>query len=234
MREAGEVFENVSIDLIYGARRSTLESARADAERALALPVTHVSAYALTLDPDVMAEEVPLARMLAQGRLDLPGEADTLAQARALRAAFRKAGLRRYEISNFARSGFESTHNGLYWAGESYLGLGVGAYGCLHAGSEAVRYGNHRTPAAWLADVESGKLPAAEEERLDPVKVRNERVMLALRTAQGIDLELLSEQKRVEVDRLVVAGLAHLRRGRLVLTARGWEVHSAIAERLFE
>ncbi len=234
VRAAAEIFENVSVDLIYGARRSTLETARSDARRLAELPVTHVSAYALTLDPEVMAEEVPLARMLAQGRLDLPGEGETLAQARAIRATLRRVGLRRYEIFNFARSGFESVHNGLYWSGDSYLGVGVGAFGCLHHEQGAIRWGNHRTPAAWFGDVGAGRLPSAEEERLDAVKVRNERVMLALRTARGLDLGLLPDSRQDEVERLVKAGLARRRRGRLVLTARGWDVHSAVSERLFE
>ncbi|HET7753986.1 MAG TPA: coproporphyrinogen-III oxidase family protein, partial [Anaeromyxobacteraceae bacterium] len=104
------VFDDVSVDLIYGARRSTVETVRADAERVAAMGVPHVSAYALTLDLEVLAEEVPLARLRRQGRLPLPSDDDVLAQSRALRAALRAAGLRRYEISNFARPGYESVH----------------------------------------------------------------------------------------------------------------------------
>ena len=233
LRAAVQVFENVSADVIYGARRSTIETAQADAERAAALGVAHVSAYALTLDPEVMAEEVPLARMRAQGRLELPGEEETLAQGRAIQRALGRAGLRRYELSNYARRGFASVHNGLYWAGESYLGLGVGAFGCIHRGVTADRWGNHRAPGPWFEALAAGRLPTAEEEALDPVQVGNERVMLALRTARGLELSRLPEGKEVEVDRLVAAGLARRWRGRLVLTRRGWDVHSAVSERLF-
>jgi oxygen-independent coproporphyrinogen-3 oxidase len=144
-------------------------------------------------------------------------------------------------VSNFARPGFESRHNLLYWRSESYLGAGAGAVGCLHAGAgeggpalAALRWTNHRDVGAWLAAVESGALPTAEEDRLGPVEVRNERLMLALRTAGGIETAGLSPAQSAEAGRLVRAGLAQVRRGRLALTPRGLDVHSAVAERMFE
>jgi putative oxygen-independent coproporphyrinogen III oxidase len=225
---------NVSVDLIYGARRSTAAGARADAARAAALGAAHVSAYALTLDRELLAEDVPLGRAVRSGRLRLPPEDEVLAQARAIRAELSRAGYRRYEISNFARPGFASAHNRLYWDGESYLGVGAGAFGCLRRGEEAVRWGNHRGVERWFADVEAGRPPTAEEDRLGPRELRNERVMLALRTSRGIASAELVAAQRSEVDRLVRAGLASARRGRVRLTARGLDLHSDVAGRLFE
>jgi oxygen-independent coproporphyrinogen-3 oxidase len=229
VRDAVAAFPNVSVDLIYGARRSSPETARGDARRLAALGVPHVSAYALTLDADVLAEEVPLARMRREGRLPLPGDDDVVAQARALRAELRRAGLRRYEVSNFARPGFESVHNRLYWAGAAYLGLGVGAYGYVPATPTGTRYGNARDPGSYLAAVEGGRSPTVEEDRLGAREVAEERVMLGLRTREGIALDDLAA---AEVSALVRARLAVRRRGRLVLTSRGLDVHSAIAGRL--
>ncbi len=234
LRLAVATLGNVSVDLIYGARRSSVATARADAARAAALRAAHVSAYALTLDPELLAEDVPLGRAVRSGRLRLPPEEEVLAQARAIRAELARAGYRRYEISNFARPGFASAHNRLYWDGESYLGVGAGAFGCLHRGEEAVRWGNHRQVGRWFADVEAGRLPTAEEDRLGPRELRNERVMLALRTARGIPAAELEPEQRREVDRLARAGLASARRGRVRLTARGLDLHSDVAERLFE
>ena len=222
------------MDLIYGARRSPVAAARLDARRAAALGAAHVSAYALTLDREVLAEDVPLARAVRSGRLRLPPEEEVLAQAAAIRAELGRAGLRRYEISNFARPGFASAHNRLYWEGESYLGVGAGAFGCLHRDEGAVRWGNHRQVGAWFAEVEAGRLPTAEEDRLGPREVRNERVMLALRTARGVAAGVLRPAQRQEVERLCRAGLASERRGRVRLTARGLELHSDVAGRLFE
>ncbi len=236
IRDAAAVLGNVSVDLIYGARRSTVETARADAVRAVAAGAVHVSAYALTLDADVLAEEVPLARLRREGRLPLPSEDETRAQAAAIRAALRRAGLLRYEISNFARPGRESVHNRLYWEGESYLGLGAGAYGCVRgpAGGASVRYGNVRDARASADAALAGRLPTAEEDRIAAPADRNERLMLALRTREGAPLAGLSPRQEREAAEAVRRRLAVRRRGRLVLTSRGMALHSAVSERLFD
>jgi putative oxygen-independent coproporphyrinogen III oxidase len=234
IRLAVERVGNVSVDLIYAARRSSVAIARADAERAVAAGAAHVSAYALTVDAAVLAEEVPFVRLARAGRLPLPPPEDAVAQARAIRGALRRAGLRRYEISNFARPGRESAHNRLYWEGESYLGLGAGAVGCFPAGEGAVRYANHRDPNRWLEDVEAGRSPTADEDRIDARAARNERVMLGLRTVDGVPLATLSERQRAEVPALAHGRLGVVRGGRLALTSRGMDVHSAVSERLFE
>jgi oxygen-independent coproporphyrinogen-3 oxidase len=234
VREAADVLGNASVDLIYGARRSTVETARADAARAAAAGAAHVSAYALTLDEDVLAEEVPLARLRREGRLPLPSEDETRAQAGAIRAALRRAGLRRYEISNFARPGRESVHNRLYWEGESYLGLGAGAAGCRRGPSGSRRYGNVRDAGAYVSAALAGRLPTAEEDGIAPAADRNERLMLALRTRAGAPLAALSPRQAREADEAVRRRLAVRRRGRLVLTSRGLDLHSALAERLFD
>jgi oxygen-independent coproporphyrinogen-3 oxidase len=240
--QAAAVFENVSVDLIHGARRSTVDIARRDAARAAALGASHVSAYALTLDVEVLAEETPLARMRRQGRLPLPSDEETTAQGRALRAALRRAGLRRYEVSNFARPGRESVHNALYWSGDSYLGVGAGAFGCLRAAgpaAETIRWGNQRDARRFMEAVETGHPPTAEEDRVGAAAEANERLMLALRTRAGAALAGLTARQGREVERLVRARLAVRRApdggaARLVLTSRGLDLHSSIARRLFE
>jgi len=236
IRAAAEALPNVAVDLIYGARRSSVATARADAERLASLPVAHVSAYALTLDGEVLAEETPLARLRRAGRLPLPSDDDVVAQARAIHAVLRRAGLRRYEISNLALPGREAVHNRLYWESESYLGLGVGAFGCLYRRDaqppRAVRWGNHRTPAAYLAAVEARCLPTAEEDRLGPRELAEERLMLALRTRGGLPTREIAPHRRAEAGALVRARLAARVGDRLVLTSRGMEVHSAVVERL--
>jgi oxygen-independent coproporphyrinogen-3 oxidase len=234
IRVAAEETGNASVDLIYGARRSTVEIARADAARAVAAGAVHVSAYQLTLDAEVLAEEVPLARMRREGRLPLPGDDDAVRQGAAIRAALRRAGLRRYEISNYARPGNESVHNRLYWDGESYLGLGAGAYGCLRGEAGAVRYGNVRSAPAYVEAALAGRLATAEEDRVDPTAARNEALMLALRTSRGADLATLSPAQAREAGEAVRRRLAVRRAGRLVLTSRGMDLHSALSERLFE
>jgi oxygen-independent coproporphyrinogen-3 oxidase len=234
IRQAADAFGNVSVDLIHAARRSTPAVAASDAARAVAAGAVHVSDYALTVDAEVLAEEVPFARMARAGRLLLPSDEEAVAQGRALRAALRRAGLRRYEISNHSRPGFESVHNRLYWECDSYLGLGAGAYGCRRAEAGSVRYGNLRPARAWMEAVESGRTPTAEEDRIDPRAERNERLMLALRTRAGAPLEWFGPAAAGELRSLRRRRLAVVRAGRLVLTSRGMDLHSAVAERLFE
>lgn len=231
---AAAVIPNVSVDLIYAARRSSPASAAADAARAVACGAVHVSAYALTLDPEVLAEEVPLARARRTGRLTFPGDEEALAQARVIAAALRRAGLRRYEVSNFARPGRESVHNRLYWAGESYLGVGAGAAGCLRGEAGSRRWQDLRDAGAWLAAVEAGREPTGEEDLISPAADRNERLMLGLRTRDGVALQGLTAAQEREVVELVRRRLAVRRSGRLVLTSRGLRLESAVAERLFE
>ena len=232
VREVAGVLGNVSVDLIYGGRRSSEATARADAARVASLPVTHVSAYALTLDADVLAEDVPLARLARAGRLVFPGEDEVAAQGRAVAEVLAAAGLRRYEISNFARPGMESRHNLLYWRSEDYLGVGVGAVGCVRGAARGTRWTDHREVGPWLAAVERGELPEADVEPLGPAELASERVMLGLRLAEGIELSLLPPGTAREVESLLAAGLAVRGDGRLRLTAAGMDVHSAVVERL--
>ncbi len=233
IREVAGVIGNVSVDLIHGGRRSSVDSARADAERITSLPVTHVSSYALTLDAEVLAEDVPFARLARQGKLSFPGDDEVVAQGRAMAGVLGAAGFRRYEVSNYARPGFESRHNLLYWRSEDYLGAGAGAVGCVRSGESAVRWTNHREVGPWLAAVDAGGLPTAEEERLGAGELRNERIMLSLRTAEGLEAAWLGPEQAGEVEGLVRAGLAVSLGGRIRLTAAGMDVHSAVAERLF-
>jgi len=234
IRDAADAIGNVSVDLIHGGRRSTPAIAHADAARAAAAGAGHVSAYALTVDAAALAEDTPFVRLARAGRLPLPSDAETAAQGAAIRAALRRAGLRRYEISNFSRPGLESVHNRLYWRWESYLGLGAGAYGCRTGEAGAVRYGNRRDARGYVAAALEGLPTTAEEDRVDAAGARNERLLLGLRTREGFPLEALGPAQRVEAERLVARRLAVRRAGRLALTSRGLDLHSAVVARLME
>lgn len=235
-RAAG--FDNVSMDFIYGVHGQTEAQVESDARAAVALGSEHLSAYALTLDKASLAEEVPLAKQLARGEVQLPPDETVVRMQRVVRDVFAGAGLQRYEISNYAKPGFHSRHNALYWTGGEYLALGTGATGYLQ-GAQPLRYSNQRSAEKYLSEVEEGRLPEASREELTPLELFEERVAMGLRLVNGVALEAVCEvfgqsaQARAQTVRhLVNAGLAERRGARLALTDAGFDVHSAIAARL--
>lgn len=247
-RAAG--FDNVSMDFIYGVHGQTLAQVESDARAAVALGSEHLSAYALTLDKASLAEEVPLAKQLARGEVQLPPDETVVAMQRLVRDVFASAGLERYEISNYAKPGYHSRHNALYWTGGEYLAVGTGATGMVKGmvkdmvkdmlkGDEAVRYSNQRSAEKYLAEVEAGGIPEASREVLSALELFEERVAMGLRLKNGVDLEAVCrafgqgmEARALTVRHLLNSGLAVQREGRLALTDAGFDVHSAISARL--
>ncbi len=226
-------FPSVSVDLIYGAADQEAASAAADASRAAALGVHHVSAYALTLDE--LAVDVPMARAQRQGKIRIPDGEAQAEMGRRLRETLAVAGFARYEVSNFARDGARSIHNLGYWLGRPYLGLGVGAAGA----TEARRYTNGRGARAYLEALEGARLPAGEDDPFDDDIRFRERVFLGLRLVEGLALGALEErfgervaELRARAAQSVAGGLAELTADRLRLTELGLDLHSEIAARL--
>jgi putative oxygen-independent coproporphyrinogen III oxidase len=206
-RAAG--FANVSLDLIYGAQGETLGSWESTLREAVDLGPEHVSAYALTIEPST-----PLGRKIQAGRTSPP---DPDLQADMFLLACRllgEDGYRHYEVSNWARPGFECVHNLGYWERRPYVGLGAGAHG--FRGDR--RWWNVRPPEEYLARVESGRTAVAGEEHLGPSDAVLEEVFLRLRLLQGVP------SSSVEADRaepLVETGLLEDHEGTYVPTDRG-------------
>ena len=235
--EAG--FDNLSLDFIYGVPGQTVSQVEADAHAAVALGPTHLSAYALTLDRASLAEDVPMAKALGRGELELPPDETVLEMQRAVARVYASAGLTRYEVSNYARPGLHSRHNALYWTGGEYLAVGVGATGTLVKGGRRRRYTNLRGAEAYLKAVEHRTLPEAGHEDLGDLELFEERVAMGLRLTTGVALEAVCrdfgqpfEPRRRVVEQLVATGFARWQGDRLALTDAGFDVHSAICARL--
>lgn len=233
-------FQNVSLDFIYGVHGQELSQVVEDARQAVALGPEHLSAYALTLDREVLAEEVPLARQLARGEVALPPDEHVLRMAREVRQTYSAAGLGRYEISNFARQGLHSRHNSLYWTGGEYLALGAGAAGYVSiAPGKGERYSNLRSAEQYLGAVEAGRLPEAGRELLGPGELFAERLAMGLRLCTGVNLRKVCEDfgqplapRLAEAGRLVQNHLARWSDDRLALTEAGLDLHSAVSAKL--
>ena len=171
-------FSNVTIDLIYALPGQSLESFRDTVTRALALDLPHYALYSLILENQTM-----FMNWVRRGKMHLP-EQELEAQMYAETIdAMEKAGRKQYEISNFAKPGFESQHNLVYWNNQNYFGLGAGASGYL--GNR--RYKNRGPIQHFLKSLKIDQLPVLEEEILTQKAQIEEEMFLGLRKILGVD-----------------------------------------------
>jgi oxygen-independent coproporphyrinogen-3 oxidase len=216
LREHG--FTNINIDLMFALPGQSEAKWMATLEAALACEPNHISAYALTYE-----EDTPFFEKLQRGdwRQDEESEIAMFTQTR---EALGAAGLVDYEISNFARPGFESRHNLAYWRGADYLGLGPSA--CSTIG--AMRWRNAPDTKAYAKRIAQGEPIREERETLDTATRARERIMFGLRMREGVALEefghATSRLKELETN-----GLAFEEEGRVRLTSRGQLVADSIA-----
>ncbi len=208
---AQQSFERVSADLMFALPEQPTERFLGYLDTLLGMGLSHVSAYALTIEPATPFGERARKNLLKPA----PDEAYATLFER-IEQRFFEAGFGHYEVSNYARPGQESRHNQHYWRGGAYLGLGAAAVGCVHQGTGARRYRNH--PDATRYDARAhGPEVEVFEETLSPEDVIREALMLGLRTEEGVDLEAL--EARVGTDPLATRERAlkkHIERGQLL------------------
>ena len=228
-REAG--FDNISIDLIYAIPGMSLAEWGNTIEKALSLQPEHLSAYTLTIE-----EKTTFGNWFAKGKL-LPID-ETLAaeQQEILMTSLASAGYRQYEISNFAKPGFESRHNSGYWKGEKYLGIGPSA----HSYDQISRQHNVSNNHQYVRALREGKIPSASEvlKRSDRI---NEYILTSLRTDTGCNMELLKRDfdydlltvHREYIRSLQNHNLVSLQSSHLTLTEAGRLLADKISSDLF-
>ena len=207
-RAAG--FANLSADVMFGIPHQTAESFADTLEKLCDLRPDHVSAYALTVE-----EGTPFGRRGAAA-LNLPDEEAVRDMYLGMVEFLGKRGLAQYEISNFARAGYESRHNLKYWTLGEYAGFGPGA----HSDFGGVRYGYTRDLDGYLA----GRLDLAESETISAQEREMEYIMLRLRTVQGIDtreFESRFRQRFGPLDAILDTCAAH---GLAQRTDTGWRL----------
>lgn len=222
----------VSADLIYGVSGQRPEEAAAEVRQLSELGVSHLSAYALTIEP-----QTAFGALARKGRLPLAPEQSVAESFLAVDEALGQVGFEHYEISNFARGGHRAEHNVGYWLGRDYVGLGCGAWGTLTRGEQRVRYRNRPQPQGYMEAANAAREPASlralesESERLDPGTLLSERLMLGLRLAEGLDAEqaaaaagatLWTSERRRVVQRLVERGRLLQEGPRLRIPKAAW------------
>lgn len=213
-QEAG--FENISIDLMYALPTQTQERWMNDIETAIGLNVQHISSYGLMYE-----EGTEMTRRMEAGELKAMDEEEENAMYDALCARLKEAGFVHYEVSNFALPGYEAQHNSNYWNGTPYIGVGAGAHSYI---------GNVRSwnPEDLDAYIRGGFERVSEILTEDDIY--NERIMLGLRTNQGVPRKLI---KAGDVDTHIEAGLLReTTDGRIVATQDGLHILNRIIEDL--
>ncbi|MCQ2266959.1 MAG: radical SAM family heme chaperone HemW [Bacteroidaceae bacterium] len=194
---------NISIDLMYGLPGQTLQTFANSVNKAIGLPVTHISSYALSIEEGTL-----LHRQLQAGLISETDEEITIAMYNLLRHRLQEAGFEHYEISNFARPGYSSRHNSSYWDGTPYIGLGPGAHGYDGHCTRRQNTPNLQSYINAKGDVPHTHEHLSEDERYD------ELIFTRLRTAKGLQLSLVSDDRRKY---LLHMAEPHLAAGRLTL-----------------
>ena len=219
-KEAG--FDNISIDLIYALPTQTMDQWKTDIEKALELGVQHLSSYGLMYE-----EGTVLFNELMNERIKAIDEDTENAMYDILCERLKEAGFVHYEVSNFARPGFEAKHNSSYWDGTPYVGVGAGA----HSYIRNVRSWNPDDLDTYIAGIHNGTL-VRESETLSEKDLYNERIMLGLRTNRGITGPFPIQSRSILESKMQKGLLRKTEDGRYVATQDGLHILNRIIEDL--
>lgn len=216
-----EIVDRFSVDLIFAAPHDSLEIWRADLSHAIETGAQHISTYELTYEKGTKFWNKKLRRQLEPSSDDLCAEY-YLSTIKQLTAAH----YQHYEISSFAKPGFRSAHNQVYWSGKPYLAAGPGASGFVNR----VRYTNHQSVTRYLKQILQGKSAVAESHSMSDWELANDQLVFGLRRIEGIHLLNFQKHSGWSVDQLVPEnfmktwleqGLIEFEKGYLRLTQRG-------------
>lgn len=171
-------FDNISIDLIFRLPTQTYEDFATTLEKALELDLPHYSIYSLILENKTI-----FYNLMRQGKLPLPSEDEEADMYQLAIETMEAAGRQQYEISNYAKPGYQSQHNLAYWKNETYFGFGAGAHGYL----KGERYNNFGPIQHYLEPLRNGKVPIIYRQPLTAANKVEEEMMLGLRTMRGVN-----------------------------------------------
>jgi oxygen-independent coproporphyrinogen-3 oxidase len=214
-------FPVVSLDLMFAVPGQSLEAWRHSLQHSLSLRPDHLSAYNLTYE-----EDTDFFEKFSRGEYVRDEEVDGAFFTEAMRLTA-EAGYAHYEISNYARPGFESVHNQSYWSGEDYLGLGPGAVSTV----DRCRWKNVENTVLYMQDPLSGGFGSHAAEQLTDEQWACERIALELRTTRGVALAWLPDAARAE--HVIAGGLAERSGDRLRLTPAGRSVADSVVAHLW-
>jgi oxygen-independent coproporphyrinogen III oxidase len=226
---------NLNVDLIAGLPHQSRESWEASLHQLISLDVPHASIYMLEIDDDSRLGRELIAGGQRYHAHFVPDEDLTAEMYEIASERLNVAGIRQYEISNFARAGFESVHNLKYWTRQPYLGFGVDAHSMLHSTvtGSAVRFSNPDSLEKYLSGARKARTPVSPEDALQ------EAFFLGLRLNRGVDLGVLRLEFRENqvrayndtISELMDAGLLEKEAATIRLTAKGRMLSNEVFER---
>lgn len=213
-------FQNINIDLMYGLPGQSIELWEDTLEKALALNLPHYSAYSLIVEPKTI-----FYIQFSKGMLHLPPEEQEAKMYDLLMERMEDSGLSQYEISNFAKEGFQSLHNKIYWDNDEYAGFGAGAHGYMNG----IRYSNYGPIKKYLQSIHMGQLPILHRHQVSINEKCEEEMFLGLRKNEGVSYQQfekkigfsLNEKYGEIISKLMDDGLVMEEEGRVKLTRKG-------------
>jgi oxygen-independent coproporphyrinogen-3 oxidase len=222
-----EGFDNINIDLMFSIPGQTLSILKETLENAASLEPEHISCYSL-----IVEEGTEFWRRREAGVLRELDEETDRAMYYLVSEKLEKAGYARYEISNYAKTGFKCVHNIIYWKTGHYLGIGAGAHSYL----EETRFSNERDPQEYISKLQGSILPVDWQEKLGRLDMIEEFMFMGLRMAEGVSLLDFKQRFGIElmsfygdeVNDLVSSGLLVMRDGNLILTGRGVDLSNRV------
>ena len=220
-------FDNITIDLIYGHPLLSNEKWKENVEKVMALNVSHISCYALTVEP-----KTPLSKMIKEKKKEDIQPEKQAEQFLLLMDWLGDAGYEHYEISNFSKPGYRSRHNSSYWQGKKYLGLGPSA----HSFNGVSRQWNISNNSIYISSLLKNEI-SFEKETLTATQQINEYIMTSLRTMEGLELERIPADFRhllfTAGNKFMESGKMILKDNKLMLTREGKLFVDGIASELF-
>lgn len=175
-----EGFDNINVDILVGLPNQKMLDVKKTINLLLKLHIPHISCYSLILE-----EDTPLFKFVEQGKLKVPSEEKTLKMYDYVLKRLRKNKIFRYEVSNFAKKGYESQHNLKYWSNVDYLGLGLNS----HSKLDKTRFSNALNLEDYYNLIEEKKKPVVEENVLTKNEEIEEYIFLSLRKREGLSFE---------------------------------------------
>lgn len=232
LEQATRHFKNISIDLIYGIPDLSNERWIANIEIALSFGISHISSYALTVEPKTALES-----FIKKGIINHVDDALAQTQFYILVDRLEAAGFVHYELSNFGKPNNFSINNTAYWQGKSYLGIGPSA----HSFNGRERSWNLRNNSKYIKEIQQKNLPL-ERETLSVTDTYNEYIMTGLRTIWGVSIEKVARDygenyKKYlfkQSERYMSQNLLHIENGKLLTTKKGKFLSDGIASHLFK